>query len=280
MCEVALAKGKIQFLIKFKFLLINLSIFRGIFSLYWYQKERKVAKMIQTSLFSISVFLAGVLSFFSPCILPLMPIYVGILLDSERVKTVRIFGREISWYGLVKTLCFIAGLSTVFLILGYGAGALGQVLYAPWFRYLLGGVVILLGIHQMEVINLRQLQKQKTIQLKKNRERNEFFNAFLIGVTFSFGWTPCVGPVLSSVLAIAASGGDGALQGAFLMLVYTLGLALPFLVLALASSWVLQHFAKLKPHMGTLKKIGGALIILMGILLMLGNLNSLASLFH
>lgn len=236
--------------------------------------------MIQTSLFSISVFLAGVLSFFSPCILPLMPVYVGILLDSERVKTVRIFGREISWYGLVKTLCFIAGLSTVFLILGYGAGALGHVLYAPWFRYLLGGIVILLGIHQMEVINLRQLQKQKTIQLKKNRERNEFFNAFLIGVTFSFGWTPCVGPVLSSVLAIAASGGDGALQGALLMLVYTLGLALPFLVLALASSWVLQHFAKLKPYMGTLKKIGGALIILMGILLMLGNLNSLASLFH
>lgn len=236
--------------------------------------------MIQTSLFSISVFLAGVLSFFSPCILPLMPVYVGILLDSERVKTVRIFGRDISWYGLVKTLCFIAGLSTVFLILGYGAGVLGQVLYAPWFRYLLGGIVILLGIHQMEVINLRQLQKQKTIQLKKNRERNEFFNAFLIGVTFSFGWTPCVGPVLSSVLAIAASGGDGALQGALLMLVYTLGLALPFLVLALASSWVLQHFAKLKPYMGTLKKIGGALIILMGILLMLGNLNSLASLFH
>ena len=102
--------------------------------------------MIQTSLFSISVFLAGVLSFFSPCILPLMPVYVGILLDSERVKTVRIFGRDISWYGLVKTLCFIAGLSTVFLILGYGAGALGQVLYAPWFRYLLGGIVILLGI--------------------------------------------------------------------------------------------------------------------------------------
>lgn len=275
-----MADRKIHLLIKFKFLLINLSIFRGIFSLYWYQKVREVVEIIENSLFSISVFLAGVLSFFSPCILPLMPVYVGILLDSERVKTVRIFGRDISWYGLVKTLCFIAGLSTVFLILGYGAGALGHVLYAPWFRYLLGGIVILLGIHQMEVINLRQLQKQKIIQLKKNRERNEFFNAFLIGVTFSFGWTPCVGPVLSSVLAIAASGGDGALQGAFLMLVYTLGLALPFLVLALASSWVLQHFAKLKPHMGTLKKIGGALIILMGILLMLGNLNSLASLFH
>ena len=234
--------------------------------------------MIENSLFSISVFLAGILSFFSPCILPLMPVYVGILLDSEHEKTVRIFGRDI--YGLVKTLCFIAGLSTVFLILGYGAGALGQVLYAPWFRYLLGGIVIVLGIHQMGIINLRQLQKQKSIQLKKDEKRNEFFNAFLIGVTFSFGWTPCVGPVLSSVLALAASGGNGALQGALLMLVYTLGLALPFLLLALASGWVLQRFAKLKPHMGTLKKIGGALIVLMGILLMLGNLNSLASLFH
>ena len=126
--------------------------------------------MIQTSLFSISVFLAGVLSFFSPCILPLMPVYVGILLDSERVKTVRIFGRDISWYGLVKTLCFIAGLSTVFLILGYGAGALGQVLYAPWFRYLLGGIVILLGIHQMDVINLQTTPKTKEYPTEKESE--------------------------------------------------------------------------------------------------------------
>ena len=88
-----------------------------------------------------------------------------------------------------------------------------------------------------------------------------------------------MGPVLSSVLAIAASGGNGALQGGLLMLVYTLGLALPFLAMAMASGWVLQRFSKLKPHMGMLKKIGGALIILMGILLMLGNLNALASLF-
>ena len=105
--------------------------------------------MATSFLFFISVFLAGILSFFSPCILPLMPVYVGILLDSGQPKTVRFMGKDISWYGLAKTLCFIAGLSTVFLVLGYGAGALGQVLYAPWFRYVLGGIVILLGIHQM-----------------------------------------------------------------------------------------------------------------------------------
>ena len=221
----------------------------------------------------------GILSFFSPCILPLLPVYVGILLDTDEPRTITIFGKKIAWYGIIKTLFFIAGLSVVFLILGYGAGFLGKVLYTEWFRYVLGAIVILLGVHQMELINFKLLQRQKSVQLKKDKNRNDFYNAFLLGVTFSFGWTPCVGPVLSSVLAIAASGGNGALQGGLLMLVYTLGLALPFLAMAMASGWVLQRFSKLKPHMGTLKKIGGALIILMGILLMLGNLNALASLF-
>ena len=229
--------------------------------------------------FLISVFLAGILSFFSPCILPLLPVYVGILLDTDEPRTITIFGKKIAWYGIIKTLCFIAGLSIVFLILGYGAGFLGKVLYTEWFRYVLGAIVVFLGVHQMELINFKLLQRQKSVQLKKDKNRNDFYNAFLLGVTFSFGWTPCVGPVLSSVLAIAASGANGALQGGLLMLVYTLGLALPFLAMAMASGWVLQRFSKLKPHMGTLKKIGGALIILMGILLMLDNLNALASLF-
>ena len=218
-----------------------------------------------STVFSISVFLAGILSFFSPCILPLLPVYVGILLDTDEPRTVTVLGKKISWYGIVKTLFFIAGLSVVFLILGYGAGFLGKILNADWFRYVLGAIVILLGIHQMELINFKVLQRQKSLQLKQNKNRNDFYNAFLLGVTFSFGWTPCVGPVLSSVLAIAASGGNGAWQGGLLMLVYTLGL--------------LRHFGKIKPYMSTLKKIGGALIILMGILLMLGNFNVLASIF-
>ncbi|MBK0347280.1 thiol-disulfide oxidoreductase-associated membrane protein CcdA2 [Aerococcaceae bacterium zg-ZJ1578] len=229
--------------------------------------------------FSISVFLAGVLSFFSPCILPLLPVYVGVLLDSDEPRTIRILGIDIAWYGIVKTLFFIAGLSTVFITLGYGAGFLGNLLYAEWFRYLLGAIVIILGIHQTGIINIKQLQKQKSVQLDNNKKRNDFYNAFLLGLTFSFGWTPCVGPVLSSVLAIAASGGNGAWQGALLMLLYTLGLALPFLLVALASSLVLRHFNKIKPHMDTLKKVGGIIIILMGILLMFGNLNIFSRLF-
>lgn len=230
-------------------------------------------------IFLLSVFVAGILSFFSPCILPLLPVYVGVLLDSDEPRTVRFLGFEIAWYGIAKTLFFILGLSTIFVILGYGAGFLGNLLYTDWFRYVLGIIVIILGIHQTGIINIAQLQKQKSVQFKQDKKRNDFYNAFLLGLTFSFGWTPCVGPVLGSVLAIAASGGSGAWQGAILMMVYTLGLALPFLILALASSLVLRHFGKLKPYMGVMKKIGGAIIILMGILLMLGNFNILAQLF-
>lgn len=104
-------------------------------------------------------------------------------------------------------------------------------------------------------------------------------NAFLLGITFSFGWTPCVGPVLSSVLALVASGGSGAWQGGLLMIVYTLGLGIPFLLLSFASGIMLKQFNKLKPHMLLLKKLGGALIIVMGLLLMTGQLNNLVNLF-
>ena len=230
------------------------------------------------NLFAGAVFLAGVLSFFSPCVFPLLPVYLGKLAEDPGTRSFSFFGLKVYVSPLVKTVFFITGLSTVFFSLGFGTGFFSHIFYHPYTPYVMGGIVILLGLHQMELININFLQRQKKIELDGKRQGG-ILGAFLLGLTVSFGWTPCVGPVLSSVLALAASGGDGALQGGLLMLVYTLGLALPFLAMALASGWVLQRFAKLKPYMGTLKKVGGALIILMGILLMLGNLNALASLF-
>ena len=152
-------------------------------------------------IFFISVFLAGILSFFSPCILPLLPVYAGVLLDDKDGARVSSGKFSISVVSLLRTLAFIAGISFVFILLG-------------------------------------------------------------------------------SVLALAASGGSGAWQGAGLMLIYTLGLALPFLVLALAFSYVLKHFRKLHPYLGTLKKVGGLLIIVMGILVLLGNASILTTLFE
>ncbi|HEU3477279.1 thiol-disulfide oxidoreductase-associated membrane protein CcdA2 [Streptococcus pneumoniae] len=231
--------------------------------------------------FFLSVFLAGILSFFSPCILPLLPVYTGVLLDDKDGAQASSGKFSISVTSLLRTLAFIAGISFIFILLGYGAGFLGDLLYASWFQYLTGAIIILLGLHQMEILHFKGLYKEKRLQLQGQGQNGKGYSqAFLLGLTFSFAWTPCVGPVLGSVLALAASGGSGAWQGAGLMLVYTLGLALPFLFLALTSSYVLKHFRKLHPYLGILKKVGGFLIIVMGLLVLFGNASILSQLFE
>lgn len=231
--------------------------------------------------FFLSVFLAGILSFFSPCILPLLPVYTGVLLDDKDGAQASSGKFSISVTSLLRTLAFIAGISFIFILLGYGAGFLGDLLYASWFQYLTGAIIILLGLHQMEILHFKGLYKEKRLQLQGQGQNGKGYSqAFLLGLTFSFAWTPCVGPVLGSVLALAASGGSGAWQGAGLMLVYTLGLALPFLLLALTSSYVLKHFLKLHPYLGILKKVGGFLIIVMGLLVLFGNASILSQLFE
>ncbi|HEV0424585.1 TPA: thiol-disulfide oxidoreductase-associated membrane protein CcdA2 [Streptococcus pneumoniae] len=231
--------------------------------------------------FFLSVFLAGILSFFSPCILPLLPVYTGVLLDDKDGAQASSGKFSISVTSLLRTLAFIAGISFIFILLGYGAGFLGDLLYASWFQYLTGAIIILLGLHQMEILHFKGLYKEKRLQLQGQGQNGKGYSqAFLLGLTFSFAWTPCVGPVLGSVLALAASGGSGAWQGASLMLVYTLGLALPFLLLALTSSYVLKHFRKLHPYLGILKKVGGFLIIVMGLLVLFGNASILSQLFE
>ncbi|HGE3008344.1 TPA: thiol-disulfide oxidoreductase-associated membrane protein CcdA2 [Streptococcus pneumoniae] len=231
--------------------------------------------------FFLSVFLAGILSFFSPCILPLLPVYTGVLLDDKDGAQASSGKFSISVTSLLRTLAFIAGISFIFILLGYGAGFLGDLLYASWFQYLTGAIIILLGLHQMEILHFKGLYKEKRLQLQGQGQNGKGYSqAFLLGLTFSFAWTPCVGPVLGSVLALAASGGSGAWQGAGLMLVYTLGLALPFFLLALTSSYILKHFRKLHPYLGILKKVGGFLIIVMGLLVLFGNASILSQLFE
>lgn len=230
-------------------------------------------------IFTFSVFVAGVLSFFSPCIFPLLPVYLGILLDESKERTVSFFGFSFNWYSLLKTLAFMAGLSSVFLLLGFGAASLGSLINSPNFRVVMGVIIIILGIHQMELVTIASLQKQKQLHFNF-QNKNGLVAAFLLGLTFSFGWTPCVGPVLGSVLGLAASGGGSSVQGGLLLLVYTLGLALPFLLITLSSSALVRQFNKLKPHMLTMKKIGGALIILMGITLVLGKVDAITAFFE
>lgn len=223
-------------------------------------------------LFFGTVLSAGIISFFSPCIFPLLPIYIGTLLDSVEDKGIRLWKITIHMHGIIKTLVFILGLSTAFFLLGYGAGALSGILYSPYTNVVMGIIVIVLGLHQMELINIKFLQRQKTLTFQKKKHKG-LLQVYLLGFTFSFGWTPCIGPVLSSILAVAASSDSSALYGGLLMLVYALGLAIPFLIMALASTLVMQYFQAIKKHMILIKRVGGALIVLMGILLMFDQLN-------
>ncbi|WP_109080362.1 cytochrome c biogenesis protein CcdA [Aggregatibacter aphrophilus] len=203
-----------------------------------------------------TVFLAGLASFLSPCIFPIIPIYFGILAKG---------GRKI-----LNTFLFIVGLSLTFVSLGFSFGFLGNLFFNDNVRIIAGIIVIILGIHQLGIIKLNFLERTKVVEVK-TEGKSASFEAFFLGLTFSLGWTPCIGPILASVLALSGDEGS-ALYGAAMMLVYVFGLATPFVLFSLFSQELLKRTKALNKHLGKFKIVGGLLIIVMGVLLITNNL--------
>ncbi|CAH8243452.1 cytochrome c biogenesis protein CcdA [Paenibacillus melissococcoides] len=221
-----------------------------------------------------SVFVAGLLSFFSPCILPLMPVYISILStnNQEPVEHKKLLGKiMINPHLIVKTIIFIIGLSTSFVLLGFGAGILGSVINTQWFIVICGSIVILLGLHQVGLFPITFLNREKKLHTGRSG-KGDLIGTYLLGFTFSIGWTPCIGPILGAVLGLSASEGQ-ATYGAFLMFLYALGLLIPFLIIAFFSDIVLRRLKKINRHLEKLKIAGGVIIIIMGLFLMTNNLN-------
>lgn len=235
-----------------------------------------------SAFYVISVFGAGLLSFFAPCILPLLPVYAATLSGSAdgsvgNTEGTALKENQVRWRFIAQTVVFVSGLATTFVMLGFGAGALGSLLGSSLFLKICGGLVILLGLHQTGLLHLVFLDREKRFQAAP-QGRNGILGAYLLGLTFSFGWTPCIGPVLASVLILSSSGNQ-ALYGAGLMLIYTLGLAVPFLLISLFTEFLLKTFRRMSRYLPFIRIAGGILIIIMGLVLMTDNLNSISTLF-
>lgn len=231
----------------------------------------------------ITVFVAGLLSFFAPCVVPLLPVYVGYLSKGADGKAIEDGSEKkgklafINKRLIFQTLVFVIGLSTAFVLLGFGAGAIGKLLNNRIVLYVSGAIVIILGLHQIGLFKIGFLERTKKVEVEKS-SRGGILGAYLLGLTFSLGWTPCVGPVLATVLGLA-SGNGSALYGGFLMMIYSAGLALPFILISLFAGFFLTKFRKINKHLGKIRVVGGILIVIMGILLMTNSLNAISAWF-
>ena len=233
----------------------------------------------ETSVPALTVFFQGLLSFFSPCVLPIVPLYISYF--SGGAKTVDADGTIHYPRGrvLLNTLFFVLGISAAFFLLGFGFTALGQFFSdnRSWFARISGIIMILFGLYQLGVFGRSgKLEQEHRLPLRLDRLAMGPLPALLLGFTFSFAWTPCVGPVLGSVLLMAGS--TGTAGKAFLLIgVYTLGFVLPFLAVGLFTGTVLDFFKKHNSVVRYTVKIGAVLLILMGIMTLTGFMNGLTS---
>jgi len=170
---------------------------------------------------------------------------------------------------VLNTFLFILGLSLTFVSLGFSFGFLGNILFSNTTRIIAGVIVIILGIHQLGIFKIGLLERTKLVEIKTSG-KSTALEAFVLGLTFSLGWTPCIGPILASVLALSGDEGS-ALYGASMMFVYVLGLATPFVLFSFFSDSLLKRAKGLNKHLDKFKIGGGILIIVMGILLITNN---------
>lgn len=220
---------------------------------------------------------AGIISFLSPCVLPLVPSYLcfitGASLDELAEQNGAANRQQRS--ALLAALMFVLGFSTVFVILGASASVVGQLLreYLGILSQVAGVFIILMGLHFLGVFKLAILHREA--RYHHHSQPVGLLGAYGIGLAFAFGWTPCIGPVLATILTIAASEQD-VMKGAGLLAIYSLGLGIPFLIAAAGIGTFLGFMGRFKRHLGRVEQVMGGLLVLTGIMFLTGSMQTMA----
>ena len=221
-------------------------------------------------------FLAGLASFLSPCVLSLVPAYVGYLggRTANGIRTDSNFSGKLQTF--LHGLAFVVGFSVVFIALGVAVSALGGLLFnlRGWLTKIGGVVVVLFGLHMTGLLRIPLLDYDLHPQTKLD-ERRSYLSSALLGIFFSAGWSPCVGPVLGAILTLALNSGQ-VFKGVFLLSSYSAGLAIPFLIAALGVGWVAELLRKYQRVLHWVEVAMGALLILIGVMLFAGTFEQLA----
>lgn len=227
----------------------------------------------------VGALLAGILSFLSPCVLPLVPSYISFItgISFEDLKE-GIDKKRIRFLTITNSLAFILGFSAIFIAIGASSSAIGKLMseYQSWIKTIGGILVIIFGLFVSGVLKLDFLSQEKKLHL--SGKPAGYIGTFLVGMTFAAGWTPCVGPILGAILMKAASEGSVS-YGVKLLAVYSLGLAVPFFISSLMFNSFLIYSSKIRKHMRVIMIISGILLIIFGILLLTNNVGQLTSLF-
>lgn len=223
------------------------------------------------------VFLEGFLSFFSPCVLPLIPVYISYLAGNGKIINSNgtiTYNRKVV---LLNTIFFVLGISSVFFLLGLSFSALGTFFNKNkvLFSQIGGIIIIIMGLVQLDLIKLNFLKVEKRIHLDLNKNKMNPLIAYVMGFTFSFAWTPCVGPALSSVLILASSASN-VLSGNLLVLIYTLGFIIPFVILGFFTTEALNFFKEKRNLVRYTIKAGGIILIVIGIMTLTGSITTLS----
>src|SRR6202166_5153190 len=225
----------------------------------------------------IAAFFAGLISFLSPCVLPLVPGYVSLIsgagVDELKSSQGRLMRRV-----MMNSVGFILGFSVVFITLGAISTEIGQIAaqYKHTLAVVAGVIIILFGLHLTGILKIKALYSDTRLHNVKGS--STAWGAFVVGFAFAFGWTPCVGPILSAILYIAAAQ-NSVTKGIFLLSIYSLGLAVPFLLTSLGIERFLNFYGRFRRHMHAIEVASGGLLIALGVLLVFGRFTLLAHYF-